>query len=194
MSFIMLPFLLFFVILLAFIGIMIYGKNADKKDCEHEYYRNDSAYDFKMIVLHRWILKQILKIDFIAKPDVLGGEQKARITETWTSKKSYELRMFQDYKKIVGWKDSLLWAGVPCYIRIKNVSAFNTDVLDKAGKRIYSEDTAVTLNDKMTSNNLLQFIKGLGKMMMSKMDLQTIILVALVGVGAIAALYFMGVI
>lgn len=83
---------------------------------------------------------------------------------------------------------------MPCYIRICNISSFNTDVVDKAGRRIYSEDTGVTLNDKMTSNNILQFIKGLGKMMMSKMDLQTIILIVLVGAGAVAAMYFMGVI
>lgn len=194
MNFILIPFLLLFVIVFAMIAIVVLGLILPKKDCEHEYYRNDFNYDFKMIVLHRWILKQTLKIDFIAMPDVLGGKQKARIKETWTSEKTAALRELHDYHKIVGWKDSILWAGVPCYIRISNVSSFNTDVVDKAGRRIYSEDTGVTLNDKMTSNNILQFIKGLGKMMMSKMDLQTIILVALVGVGAIAALYFMGVI
>lgn len=165
-----------------------------KVEVEHEYYRQKFWYDFFMIFWHRRILGKKLRIDIIAKPKEFGGESnRHRTIEMWTPMTTADLRSGRDYKKIIGWKEGWIWAGVPCYIRMSNFSKFNNNVVDMNGKRIYPEETAGTLYDALHSGNLIQFIKGLAKLTMSKMDLQTLGLIALIAVGAIAGCYFMGV-
>jgi len=163
------------------------------KTTEHQYWNKGLFYNFKMIFWHRWIKGQVLKVDLIAKPDVLGDDRKYRRTEYWTNESTAELRSKYDYKKAIKWYDSLLWGTVPVWIRLSNLEKFDIHQKDKAGNYIYSQDTSATLNDVMTSNATAQFIKQMAKIAMSKMDMQTMILMAIVGVGAIVGLHYLGI-
>lgn len=114
--------------------------------------------------------------------------------ETWTTKKTDEI-ICMGYKKCVGLHDNLLWLDIDQYIRINNGCEFDIHQKDKYGNFIYSQDTPATLNDAMTSDSDATFIKGMGRAhTLRGMDLQTLIMIAIVGAGAIAGMYFLGVI
>lgn len=164
-----------------------------KDQPEYEYWRTKTSYHIWEVIKNRWLKGRKLKIDFIAKPAELGGDNEARIIERWTDETTAELREIGHYKKVIGWKDSIVFAGVQCYIKIRNLEKFDQDVLDSNGCRIYSEDSASTLHDVITSNNIMQAIRNMAKVAMSKMDIQTMVLIAIIGVGAVVGMHFLGV-
>lgn len=114
--------------------------------------------------------------------------------EKWTTESTDEI-IGKGYKKIVGLHDNLLWAGIKQYAKINNGREFNIRQTDKNGVFLYSQDTPATLNDAMTSDSDNAFIRGMGRAhTMRGMDIQTMAMIGIIGVGAIVGLYFMGVI
>lgn len=115
-------------------------------------------------------------------------------TESWTTVPAVELQK-AGYKKVDGLHDSLAWWGVPVYLRISGGATFDITATDpKTGQFLYSQDTAATLHDVMTSRATENFIKGMGKTQLSTMDLQKLGMIAIVGAGAVFGLYMLGII
>lgn len=131
-------------------------------------------------------------IDVYADPFLpsIGWCDVKRFWVDWTTEKINE----DKYKIAKGFNDSLLFLFVPQYIRIHNMKAFDVSVKDPAtGVYIYSQDTASTLHDAMVSQSDMRFRKGMSKVGMQTMDIQTIIMIVIVGVGAIFGLHMLGV-
>ena len=162
---------------------------------KHEYQRPGILYHLGQIIWHRWVKGEVLKVELDVRPQtaIFGKQPKYRRYEYWTNEKTSELRSIYDYKKAIKWYDSLIWMGVPVWLKIRNVEQFDIRQRDKSGNFIYSQDTAATLNDVMTSNATSVFIKQMAKIAMSKMDLQTMILMAIIGVGAVVGLHYLGI-
>ena len=114
--------------------------------------------------------------------------------ERWSDESIPEI-IGRGYKRCVGLHDNLLWIGIPQYVKINNGKEFDIHVTDRNGEFIYSQDTPATLNDAMTSDSDKDFIRGMGRAhTLRGMDLQTMAMIAIVGVGAIVGLYWFGVI
>ena len=141
-----------------------------------------------------WLNGYKMIIDIIAMPALVdGAELKCKVNMNWVKMPTAAI-IASGYKLAKGFNDNIMWVGVPQYVKISNVEKFNVHAKDDNGRFIYSQDTACTLNDNMMSDNDAKFIRGLGKASLPKMDLQTMIMIIIVGVGAIIGLYFMGVI
>lgn len=115
--------------------------------------------------------------------------------ECWTDRPGSELQA-QGYMIAVGLHDSIIWSGIPVYIRVAGgTMADLSQILDKDGRRIYSRDSASTLNDAMQSNATEEFRRGLGKASATlTMDIQKIAMIGILAVGAAFGLMMMGVI
>lgn len=134
-----------------------------------------------------------LLIDVTINPGRWTDAKEYHRRERWTQLSRREI-IAKGYLPCVGLHDNLLWAGIKCYIKINNGEVFDVTAKDRNGNFIYSQDTPATLNDAMTSDADERFIKGMGRAKaMLQMDLQTIVMIAIVGAGAIAGLYFLGV-
>lgn len=150
---------------------------------------------------HGRIRKERLAVDIhmgvyipdILKPGQVREYQGYERSERWTALKGKELEPM-GYYRCEGLKDSIIWWGVPVYLRITGGTAADlSQIRDKDGQRIYSQDTAATLNDVMTSKATENFMRGLGKTALPTMDVQKIIMVGILAVGAVFGLMMMGV-
>jgi hypothetical protein len=113
--------------------------------------------------------------------------------DKWTDESPAVLRA-NGYKRAVGLYDSLVWWGVPVYIRIDGGKTFDVrHAVDELGRLKYSQDTAGTLHDSMQSTATQDFIKGMGKVAMSSMDLQKLAMIGIIAVGAVFGLFMLGV-
>ena len=90
--------------------------------------------------------------------------------------------------------DSIQWWGQKVYVRLQNYTQFDIHAKDEFGRFLYSQDTPSTLHDEMTSNATQQFIKAMFKTTLPTMDVQKIIMMALLAVGAVFGLMMLGVI
>lgn len=171
---------------------------------DQEYWNNGFIYNLKSRLKHRTKHGRRLCVDMELKTKVLAhwnGQFMERSThnvivrtDRWTDVPAEALQE-AGYKRVKGMYDSLLWWNVPVYLQIHGGKKFDlSSVTDPAGNPLYSMDTSATLHDAMQSNATLDFIKGMGKTSMSSMDLQKIIMIAIVGVGAVFGLYMMGII
>lgn len=161
---------------------------------EYPYYKRGLANWFikTFYVLYYGIWKGCaLIIDIYADP-YLPNEGWCDIHKMWVDWKTETIND-QKYKLGKGFEDSLLFAFVPQYVRIHNLDCFDTSIKDPAGQFIFSQDTASTLHDAMMSQSDMQFRKGMSKIGMQTMDIQTIIMIVIVGVGAIFGLHMLGV-
>lgn len=111
--------------------------------------------------------------------------------DRWTSAKTDELQR-QGYLKIDGLYDSLVYWGVPVYMRINNAKLFDVHARDKDGNYLYSQDTAATLHDTMTSNATQSFLKGMNKVSWQTMDMQKLLMIGLLGAGVVFGMYMLG--
>ena len=127
------------------------------------------------ILKARW-LKQRLMVDFILAPSWLHTSQLIR-KESFTDRPAADLHAV-GYRRCRGLYDSILWWGIPVYIRIQNGKVFDVS-------KIPSKDTAATLNDAMTSNATTDFIKGMSKGQIPAMDMQKLLLIGGIAVAAI---------
>lgn len=115
-------------------------------------------------------------------------------SERWTDRRGSELRP-EGYLKAVGLHDSIIWAGIPVYMRISGGTVADLNgIRDEEGMRIFSMDSAATLNDAMQSNATADFMKGLGKASTTmRMDIQKIAMIGVLAVGAVFGLFMLGV-
>ena len=158
----------------------------------YPYESRDIIKKLLLIIWYGHIKKYSLVSHVIAKPKILGGEEKHRREEFFTNMDRAKI-IADGHKPCVGLHDHIAWAFIPQYMKLSNFEKFNVHVRDKNGSFIFSQDTSGTLHDAMVSENDHKFIKGFGKVEMSKMDLQTMIMILVVGAGAVFGLHFMGV-
>lgn len=110
----------------------------------------------------------------------------------WTQLSTQELELM-GYRKCRGLYDNLFWWGVPVYLRLEGLSQFDIRQVNERGELIYSQDTATTLHDVMTGNAVADFIKGLARGQPANMDIQKIIAIVIIGVGAVFGMHILGV-
>lgn len=113
--------------------------------------------------------------------------------DMWTEEPPEQLNR-DGYLRAYGLYDSILFWGVPVYLKVHGLKQFDIHATDpQTGRFLYSQDTAATLNDAMTSNATKDFIKGMAKTQLSAMDTQKVIMIALIGAGAIFGMWILGV-
>ena len=114
-------------------------------------------------------------------------------SDTWQDTPATQLQN-AGYKKIDGLYDSIIFWGVPVYCQIHGGQRFDvSSARDAAGNLIYSQDTSATLNDFMQSSATQNFIKGMGKTALPAMDLQKIVMIAVIAAGAFFGMYMLGI-
>lgn len=158
---------------------------------DYPYHEKASFKKIWMIIWFGWIRGMILIIDCTAKPAEFGGREAYRRIDRFTNETTASV-LAKGYKTGKGWHDNLLWAFVPVFVKLNGFKKFDVSVKDKNGHFIYSQDTAGTLNDSMVSDNDTKFIKGMGKAALPSMDLQTMIMIIIIGAGAIFGLHMLG--
>lgn len=143
-------------------------------------------YQIAKRLFHLPILGWKLKTDIYLKPKwaTISSENAYRIHERWTRETVRELAA-NTYRKCYGLHDNLVWWGVPNYIRIQGGI-----VPDNRGNM----QTATTLYNSLKSNATKEFKRTIGKGALPAMDLQKILLLGILGTGAVLGLWFMGVI
>lgn len=144
-----------------------------------------------LIFWYGWVKGMILLIDGVAKPSEFGGREVCRWSHRFTDLPRSEI-CARGYKVGKGFHDNLMWMFIPVFVKLNGFKCFDVSVKDKNGMFLYSQDTAGTLNDSMVSDNDAKFIKGMGKVQLSGMDLQTMIMIIIIGAGAIFGLHMLG--
>lgn len=154
-------------------------------------------YDLKQRIVHREIRGQRLMVTMTAKfmeyPD---GRIEAVYdrTNTWTRLKPYELEL-RGFKRCERLYDSIVWWGVPVYLKLQDFRMYDiTADKEPDGSYTYSQDTPATLNDFMRSNATEKFIRGMAKTGLPEMDLQKLVMMGIVAVGAVIGLWMLGII
>lgn len=134
-----------------------------------------------------------LLIDITINPGLWTDKKEFYRIDRWTTETKDQI-ISRGYRKCVGLHDNLAWIGIRVYIKINNGSEFDTTVKDPHGRFVYSQDTAITLNDAFLSDADDRFIRGMGRARaMLQMDLQTLAMMGIIGIGAVVGMYFLGV-
>lgn len=172
-------------------------------DMPHDYHRQKMPflYNLKMRIKHNILGKYgRIKVDMYVKVyETYAMRLEGRKAvgywrrDCWTDEDPAELNA-AGYLKCTGLYDSILFWGVPVYLRVHGLQQFDIHAKDPhTGQFLYSQDTAATLNDAMTSSATKEFIKGMARTQLSSMDTQKIIMIALIGAGAIFGMWILGV-
>lgn len=143
-----------------------------------------------MVFWYGWIKGMRLIIDMTASPSWIKDPKLIR-SDKFTDLPQSEI-CSKGYKIGKGFHDNLMWMFVPVFVKLNNFTKFDITVKDKNGYFLYSQDTAGTLNDSMVSDNDAKFIKGMGKAALPSMDLQTMIMIIIIGAGAVFGLHVLG--
>lgn len=168
-----------------------------------EYWNDGFIYNLKSRIKHRTLKGERIIIDMELKEVVhawWNGHAMERTTDQvidrsdrWTDINPENLQR-AGYKRVYGLYDSIVWWKVPVYMRIHNAHKFDVrHATDADGILIYSQDTSATLHDAMQSNATQDFIKGMGKTSIASMDLQKILMIGILAVGAFFGMYMLGV-
>ena len=143
----------------------------------------DGAKCFK----HFWIKQRVLCVDIIGEHSNVQNKDYYTRHEYWTDT---PLKVLHEngYRICEGIHDSLAWWGVPVMMKIYN---FNTiEVTDPN----FSKDTPSYLNDRINNNLLNRFAKSLARASaIAGMDIQKMILIGAIGIGAIVGMKMFGV-
>lgn len=157
---------------------------------EHNYYGKGLGKFFSDLgecIKHSWIKKRILVCDIIGEHSNVQNQDYYRRIEYWTDTPAAVLHE-NGYRICEGLHDNLAWSGVPVMMKIYN---FKCSTVDDPR---FSKDTPSTLNDRMENNLLNKFAKSLARATtLAGMDLQKLLLMGIVGVGAIIGMKFLGV-
>lgn len=164
-------------------------------DCEHEYNHVRHGrlwYNIKMRFIHRDIRHERITVTLIGKVEASeqGTDYKYTRTDTWTRYKPKQLESFgfRRAEGVPGY-DSLVFWGVPVYVKITGMKHAE---LPADPERI-ADTTATTLNDHLMSNATDAFRKGLTKTALPAMDLQKLMMLGILIVGAVFGMYMLGV-
>lgn len=141
--------------------------------------------DLKQRFLH--LFGWSLLVDIILKPNwsapiKAGKEEEYTVREEWVRFDSAKIASMH-YVRCEGYKENLAWWGVPVYCKITN--GIVPDPINK--------ETATTHNDRMTSNATKKFIKSLWRTALPSLSIQQIVLIGVLGVGAILGMWWLGV-
>ena len=170
-------------------------------DPENQYWNRSIFYKLSQRVKFWTIDSERLTVDIFAMSyyprveDRLTDSKVYRYErrDTWTKRSPEELNR-DGYYRVDGLYDSIIFWGVPVYIKLHGLRKFDIKTVNDKGELIYSQDTSATLHDVMQSSATQDFIKGMGKTTMAAMDTQKIIMIAILGAGVIFGLYMLGII
>lgn len=164
-----------------------------------EYWRgsffNDLIDRIKRLKYQNVKLLIYLEFEEIVIPQRLGVAPKhipsIKRTEFFTSEPLPKLAS-QGFKKCIGFHDNLAWWGVPQYVKIIGGEVFDITEKDEKGNLKYCQFNAINLNDYMSSNATMDFIKGMFKgRKLQKMDVQKLAMIGIIAVGAIFGLFLL---
>ena len=154
---------------------------------EHDYLNGGFFKDLFENIKHRMIHKRVLVVDIIGEHSEVQKRDYYDRREYWTDTPKRILHE-NGYRICEGLHDNLAWFGVPVMMKIYN---FKTKEVTDPN---FSQDTPSTLNDRMNNNLLNKFAKSLARAAaIAGMDLQKMILIAAVGIGAIVGMKMFGV-
>lgn len=203
-------FLILAIIIIGIVGFTIYARKLreDWKKAHplgtrlpFDYTEEDNLSLLKTIFVNRYVYKRKLIVHFrydmifdnFFRPDYRPTRAIMRM-EYWVDTKKKDLGI-QGYKPVKGLHDSIMWIGVPVYMIVENGRAFEVpEDKDENGNYLYPQDTAETLQDYASSSATSKFIAAMSKAQsLGTMDLQTIIMIVIIGVGAIFGMHILGV-
>lgn len=163
-------------------------------DSERKYWAGGFFKDLKERFDHG---DETIRSDIYQKYMTVGDETGAFYDrkDYWTQMSSDELNRagYLPAVRMPGY-DSLPWWGQKVYVRLLHDQQFDIHAKDEFGRFIYSQDTPSTLHDEMQSNATRDFIKAMFKTTLPSIDIQKIIMIALLAAGAVFGLMMMGVI
>lgn len=200
-----------YVFLFAILGCTILFIVAQKLTLKHFEHYPDTTQDYsgtptlgkkftdmKMRGLHWTLGQRVIKSDlkftyYQTLQDRIAGTYSEGYErwDRWSNDKNEDLQK-AGYLRVDGLYDSIVFWGVPVYLKITGAQQFDISVKNEKGEFIYSQDTAATLHDSMTSNATKDFLRGMNKISMQTMDMQKLLMIVLVGVGLIFGLWMMG--
>ena len=176
--------------------------------CAHPYYGdyNHTPQPFKVLhdlVTVWWngrIMQRKLIVDmrfYLATPDVSKPNVKQvkslERRECWTDLPTSQICQM-GYLPAKRLHDTIPWVAIPVYLRFDNPQKFEVpETKDEEGHYVYSQDSPSTLYDKWQSNATKEFIKSLSKLGMRQIDTQTMIMMAIIGVGAVVGMWLLGI-
>ena len=154
---------------------------------EYDYLQGGFFKDLLQNIKHRMIHKRVLMVDIIARHSNTQNKDYYERKEYWVDT---PLRVLHEngYMICDGIHDSIAWIGVPVMMKIYGFKMIEVDDPN------FSQDTPSTLNDRMQNNLLNKFAKSLARAAaIAGMDIQKMILIAAVGIGAIVGMKMFGV-
>lgn len=196
--------LILVVLIIAFFIAKFLLKSKFKKDhpetyCEaYDYTEDDIFTILSSVFVNKWIYDRKLIITLRYRERICVTDPKRRIrqeivrTEYWTDEKKKNIHL-DGYRTVRGMHDSMLWLGVPMYMRVDNVRYFAVPDTKTSGKFDYPQDTAETLHDYASSNATQKFIAAMSKTALANMDTHTLIMIIILAVGAIFGMHLFGV-
>ena len=159
-------------------------------EIEHNYTQRGIIKAFKDLfecIWYGWIKGMRFKVDITGRNYMLKSNQWYDRKEYWTSEKSEDLHA-TGYKSIEGLKNSLIWWGIPIYGRLQGFKTL--EITDPNA----SKDTPMTLDDRMHSNLTTKFAKSLARATtLAGMDLQKMLLMGAIAIGAVIGMHYFGV-
>ena len=154
---------------------------------EYDYLNGGFFKDLFLNLKHSVINKRVLVVDIIARHSNSQNKDYYERKEYWTDTPKKVLHE-NGYRICDGIHDSLAWWGVPVMMKIHGFKMIEVDDPN------FSHDTPSTLNDRMQNNLLNKFAKSLARAAaIAGMDIQKMILIAAVGIGAIVGMKLFGV-
>ena len=143
--------------------------------------------DLKECITHSWIHKRILCVDIIGEHNENLKKDFFLRKEYWTDVPAEQLHEC-GYRICEGLHDNIAWIGVPVMMKIYNFKLIEIEDPN------FSKDTPSTLNDRMNNNLLNKFAKSLARAAaIAGMDVQKMILIGAIGIGAIVGMKMFGV-
>lgn len=157
---------------------------------EHDYYGKGMGKffsDLKENIVHSMIHKRILVVDIVGEHSNVQNKDYYDRKEYWTDLPAAILHE-NGYRICEGLHDNLAWVGVPVMMKIYNFKMI--EITDPN----FSKDTPSTLNDRMKNNLLYKFARSLARAaQLAGMDVQKMILLGAIGIGAIVGMKMFGV-
>lgn len=166
-----------------------------------DYTQKNFFYDLKETFWNAWVMQRKLIVDmrfYMRTPDILKPNvkpiQSLECKEYWTDLSKSDIHQ-RGYLPVERLHDTLAWVGVKTYLRFDNPQRFEVPKdKDEKGHFIYPQDTPATLYDKWRSNATKDFIKNMSKLGMREIDTQTIIMIGIIGAGAVVGMWLLGII
>ena len=154
---------------------------------DHDYINSGFFKDLFENIKHRMIHKRILVVDIIARHSNVQNKDYYERKEYWTDLPASMLHE-NGYRICEGIHDNIAWIGVPVMMKLYGFKELTVDDPN------FSQDTPSTLNDRMNNNLLNKFAKSLARAAaIAGMDIQKMILIGAVGIGAIVGMKMFGV-